>query len=102
MITECKTKTVTEIVDNKVTISCLVSENQDGVDTPTLFRTDMLDKPSTINRISGQEGDLLITHVDSDENVVSLNKDGEMILTLQDDEADKYNVDDNGYLVYNG
>ena len=102
MITECKTKTVTEIVDNKVTISCLVSENQDGVDIPTLFRTDMLDKPSTINRILGQEGELLITHVDSDENVASLNKDGEMILTLQDDEADKYNVDDNGYLVYNG
>ena len=102
MITECKTKTVTEIVDNKVTISCLVSENQNGVDTPTLFRADMLNKPSVINRISGQEGELLITHVDSDENVASLNKDGEMILTLQDDEVDKYSVDDNGYLVYNG
>lgn len=101
MITECKTKTITEIVDNKVTISCLVSENQNSVDTPTLFRADMLNKPSAINRISGQEGELLITHVDSDENVASLNKDGEMILTLQDDEADKYSVDDNGYLVYN-
>ena len=102
MITECSTKTITEVEDNKVKISCICSENQNGIDTPTLFRADILKKPSTINRVSGFEGELLLTHTDSSSNVAEINDRGEMIISLENDDAEKYSLDDKGNLVYNG
>ena len=102
MITECSTKTITEVEDNKVKISCVYSENQNGIDTPTLFRADILNKPSAINRVSGLEGELLLTHTDSSSNVAEINDRGEMIISLENDDAEKYSLDDKGNLVYNG
>lgn len=100
MITECSTKTITEVEGNKVKISCISSENQNGVDTPTLFRADILDKPFVINRVSGLEGELLLTHSDGSSNVAKINDKGEMIISLEDDDASKYSLDDNGNLIY--
>lgn len=102
MITECSTKTITEIDVDKVKISCVSSENQSGVDTPVLFRADMLDKPMVINRASGLEGELLMTHTDDNDNAVEINAIGEMIISLDNDDADKYDLDNNGNLIYNG
>ena len=102
MIIECSTKTITEVEDNKVKISCICSENQNGIDTPTLFRADILKKPSVVNRVSGLEGELLLTHTDSNENVAEINDKGELIISLQNDDVEKYNLDDKGNLIYNG
>jgi hypothetical protein len=99
MTINCNTKTITEIVNNKITISCLSSDNQDGVDIPTLFRADMLTEPKTINKISGSEGELLLTHTDSG-TVAKITTDGELILELEDDDATKYSVNEEGELIY--
>lgn len=102
MITDyCSIKTITEIEGNKVKISCICSEKQDGIDTPTLFRVDMLNKPSIINRIQGLEGELLITHIDSNNNIAEINDKGELIISLDDDDVEKYTLDDKGNLIYN-
>lgn len=102
MITECSTKTITEVEDNKVKISCICSKNQNGIDTPTLFHADIPNKPLVINRVSGLEGELLLIHTDSSGNVAEINDKGEMIISLEDDDAEKYSLDDKGNLVYNG
>ena len=102
MITECSTKTITEVKNNKVKISCICSENQNGVDVPTLFCADMLKTPSAINGISGLEGELLLTHIDSTDNIAQINDNGELIISLEDDDVEKYNLDSNGNLVYDG
>lgn len=102
MITDyCATRTVTEIAEDRVKISCSAQVNQDGIERPTLFRTDILQTPSEINRVSGLEGELLVTHSDSNKDVATLNKDGEMIINLEDDDANKYIVNDKGELIYN-
>jgi hypothetical protein len=100
MTTNCNTKTVTEITDNKIKISCLSADNQDGIDVPTLFRADMLTEPKTINKTSGSEGELLLTHTDSNSTIAKITNDGELILELDDDDAAKYSVNEKGELIY--
>lgn len=102
MITDCSTKTITEINNNRVKISCICSEIQNGIDKPTLFRADMLNNSSTINQVSGLEGELLITHIDSNEDIAEINDMGEMIISLNDDDVEKYELDNKGNLIYNG
>lgn len=100
MIIECGVKTVTEVVDDKVTISAVHSEK--GVDDkPTIFRTDLLTEPKSINKVSGKEGELLLTHIDSSENVGEINENGELIISTTDDNNDNYYLSDNGELIYN-
>jgi hypothetical protein len=101
MITDCNVKTITEIEGDKILISCLSAENQNGVDRPTLFRADILENPKTINTESGVEGELMLTHTDSSSNVGSLSNDGSLTLRLEDDDADKYFIDEDGQLKYN-
>lgn len=100
MITECNVKTVTEIQDNKILISCVSFENQEERDKPTLFRADLLEGSKTINSEGGIEGELLLTHVDSNETVGELDEDGNLIITLNDDDVNEYYVDNDGQLKY--
>lgn len=100
MITNCNVKTITEIKDDKILISCISAENQNGLEHPTLFKTDILDTPKTINNENGVEGELLLTHTDSSENIGELNNKGELILNLQDDNAENYFIDTDGQLKY--
>lgn len=99
MITNCKTKTITEIINGVAKISCVCS--QESVDRPTIFRSDLLDKEKTINKIRGIEGELLLSHTDSAKNIGLVNEIGELIITTNDDDADNYYVDDNQNLMYN-
>ena len=98
MITDCETKTVTEITDGVIQISCVCRES---VDKPTIFRSDLLNEVKTINKTKGVEGELLLTHTDSAENIGLVNEKGELIITTNDDNADNYYVDDNQNLIYN-
>lgn len=100
MIIECGVKTVTEIVGEKVTISAVHSES--GVDDkPIIFRADLLKEPKVINKVSGKEGELLFTHIDSGNNIGEINDNGELIISTEDDNNDSYYLNDRGELIYN-
>ena len=101
MIISCKTKTITEVKDNKITISCFFSENQEGADKPSVFRSDILQKETTVNKISGTEGELLLSHTDSNEVIGKIDQDGNLLMTLDDDDVEKYYVE-NQNLMYDG
>jgi len=99
MITECNVKTTTEVANQKVVISSVYSEQ--GNDKPTLFRTDLLDEEKTINKVSGKEGELLFTHIDSGEDSPGeIDSDGNLTIKLSDDDAGNYSVNKNGNLIY--
>lgn len=101
MITNCRTKTITEVEDNKITISCICSEKQEGVETPSIFHADVLDKDVVVNKIPGVEGELLLTHTDSSNTIGEIDKDGNLLITLDDDDVNKYFVE-NENLMYDG
>lgn len=101
MIIECNVKTITEVDENKITISCISLNNQEsGKDEPTLFKADLLENVKTINKVNGIEGELLLTHNDSNDQIGKLDENGNLILSLDDDDADNYYVNSNGELVY--
>ena len=100
MSQECSTKTITEVVGTSVAIECFSDLNSDGTKTPSLFRADLLDEEKEINSVSGKEGELIITHEDSNETVAEVNDEGELAISLTDDDANKYE-NDNGELIYN-
>lgn len=101
MITNCKTKTITEVEDSRITISCICSENQNDVDKPTVFRSDILKKEVVVNKTYGVEGELFLTHTDNNEVVGEIDKDGNLLMTLDDDDVEKYYVE-NQNLMYDG
>lgn len=98
MTVECKTKTITEIKDNKVKISCL-SSNQNDVDRPTIFRSDILKERMTLNKERGIEGELLLTHTDTNKSIGEIDKSGNLIITLNDDDVNKYRISEQD-LIY--
>lgn len=100
MITNCKTKTITEVEDKKIIISCICSENQNDIDKPTVFRSDVLKKEVVINKTSGVEGELFLTHTDN-KVVGTIDQDGNLLMTLDDDDVEKYYVE-NQNLMYDG
>lgn len=92
---ELDLRTMTEVVNGKITISCEVCEVYDR--NPNIFKADILDKEKIVNKISGIEGELLLSHY-SDESPARINDDGDLIINGED--ADKYHLDNNGNLIY--
>lgn len=94
-MSELDLRTMTEVVNGKITISCEVCEVYDR--NPNIFKADILDKEKTVNKTSGIEGELLLSHY-SDESPAKINDDGDLIINGED--ADKYRLDNNGNLIY--
>ena len=94
-MSELDLRTMTEVVNGKITISCEVCEVYDR--NPNIFKADILDKEKTVNKTSGIEGELLLSHY-SDESPARINDDGDLIINGED--ADKYHLDNNGNLIY--
>lgn len=92
---ELDLRTMTEVVNGKITISCEVCEVYDR--NPNIFKAEILDKEKTVNKTGGIEGELLLSHY-SDENPARINDDGDLIINGED--ADKYHLDNNGNLIY--
>ena len=92
---ELDLRTMTEVVNGKITISCEVCEVYDR--NPNIFKADILDKKKTVNKTSGIQGELLLSHY-SDESPARINDDGDLIINGED--ADKYHLDNNGNLIY--
>ncbi len=92
---ELDLRTMTEVVNGKITISCEVCEVYDR--NPNIFKAEILDKEKIVNKTSGIEGELLLSHY-SDESPARINDDGDLIINGED--ADKYHLDNNGNLIY--
>lgn len=92
---ELDLRTMTEVVNGKITISCEVCEVYDR--NPNIFKAEILDKEKIVNKTSGIEGELLLSH-HSDKNPAMISDDGDLIINGED--ADKYHLDNNGNLIY--
>ena len=92
---ELDLRTMTEVVNGKIIISCEICEIYDR--NPNIFKAEILDKEKIVNKTSGIEGELLLSHY-SDESPAKINDDGDLIINGED--ADKYHLDNNGNLIY--
>lgn len=92
---ELDLRTMTDVVGKKITIFCEVYEVLDR--NPYIFKSEILDKEKTVNKTSGIEGELLLSH-HSDKNPAMISDDGDLIINGED--ADKYHLDNNGNLIY--
>lgn len=101
---ECKVRTITENTDSRIKIVSFACNNQDGIELPTLFNAEILEEVKSKNAVKGKEGELIISHEDSDKIVGELNaKIGEMTISLADDDVNKYRHNtERGELMYDG
>lgn len=94
-MSELDLRTMTDVAGGKITITCEVYEVLDR--NPNIFKSEILDKEKTVNKTSGIEGELLLSH-HSDGNPAIINDNGDLIINGED--ADKYHLDNNGNLIY--
>ena len=97
----------------KITLLPSIDANGDKV-KPTIVETNIIGistpdvEGMLYDGVKGELGDLMVTHIDSSKNAVSLNKQGELLLNLIDDDVNKYtrsredSLTKQGiYLIYN-
>lgn len=96
MIENCDVKTITEVVGENIKISSAFLEIDEK---PTILKADLLQQVKTVNKTDGKEGELIITHRDN-ENIATINDNGDLILSPDSDNVDNYRVNKNGYLIY--
>lgn len=94
-------KTITEVDKNDgvFLISCFSDRNEDGTTTPVIFKSQVLEEPKIIDNISGKEGELMLSH--SGDTVGSLNENGDLIIEVEGDDAERYSKE-NENLIYDG
>ena len=100
MRTQVSVKTITEVEQSSglFLINCFSDMNDDGSTTPSIYKSQVLEKPMIVDNTSGKEGELLLSH--SGETVGSINSDGELIIEPEGDDANKY-VKEQENLTYN-
>lgn len=99
MITEVPTRTTTEVVSNKISISCVPSLNDNGYEKPSIYSSKILEEKTVIDNVNGIEGELIMSSFEEDS--ANINSDGELIISLEKDDVNKYSVDKtNGDLLY--
>lgn len=100
MRTQVSVKTITEVEQSSglFFINCFSDMNDDGSTTPSIYKSQVLEKPMIVDNTSGKEGELLLSH--SGETVGSINSDGELIIEPEGDDANRY-VKEQENLTYN-
>lgn len=99
MITQIPTRTTTEVVDKKVNIICIPSLNDEGLEKPSIYSAKILEEAMTLDDVKGIEGELIISS--TEENSAVINSEGELIISLENDDVNKYSIDKtNGDLTY--
>lgn len=100
MRTQVSVKTITEVEQSSglFLIDCFSDMNDDGSTTPSIYKSQVLEKPMIVDNTSGKEGELLLSH--SGETVGSINSDGELIIEPEGDDANRY-VKEQENLTYN-
>lgn len=98
---DVSTKTITEVEQDSglFNIHCFSDMNEDGTTTPSIYKSQILDKRMIIDNESGVEGELMLSHIG--ESVGELNKkNGELTIRPEGDDAEKYDKEDEN-LIYN-
>lgn len=90
MDTQVSVKTITEVEKSSglFTICCFSDMNEDGTFTPSIYKSQVLEKQMIIDNTSGKEGDLMLSH--SGDTVGDINNLGELVIEPENDYADKY------------
>lgn len=100
MRTQVSVKTITEVEQSSglFLINCFSDMNDDGSITPSIYKSQVLEKPMIIDNTSGKEGELMLSH--SGDTVGNINADGELIIEPQGDDPNKYEKEQEN-LIYN-
>lgn len=90
MRTQVSVKTITEVEQSSglFLINCFSDMNEDGSTTPSIYKSQVLEKPMIVDNTSGKEGELMLSH--SGDNVGSINNNGELVIEPEGDDANKY------------
>lgn len=90
----CKIRTITENTSSRISVRCYATSAQEGIERPTIFNSQILeDSQHVINGVKGKEGELILTHEDSNKEIAFINTNGELILQPIDDNAERYSLD---------
>jgi len=93
-------KTLTETKGTQAMITCFSDMNDDGTTTPSIVKAEVLKEVKEVNAVEGKEGELIVS---GDETYFgNLNENGELVLDLENDDPEKYSLNNNGELEYNG
>lgn len=100
MRTEVNVKTITEVEKESgmFLISAFSDMNEDGSTTPSVYKSRVLDDEKIIDNTEGKEGELMLSYQGN--TVGEINGNGELILTPDGDDANKYEKQ-NENLIYN-
>lgn len=94
MTTTVPTRTITEVKSisrENLLIQCLPSLQDDGTNNPEIYRSSVLEVPSSIDNVNGIEGELILSTEDKSSGKIDNN--GELIISVNEDNPDKYSVD---------
>lgn len=93
-------KVITEVSKNSgnFTIHCFSDMLEDGTTRPSVFKAQLPTEPKIIDNVDVKEGELALTY--KGETVGELNVNGELIIHPDNDDANKYSVQ-NQDLIYN-
>lgn len=100
MRTQVSVKTITEVEQDTgvFLINCFSDMNEDGTTTPSIYKSQLLDKEKIIDNTSGKEGELMLSH--SGSTVGDINNDGQLVINVEGDDANKYDKEQEN-LIYN-
>lgn len=100
MRTQVSVKTITEVEQSSglFIINCFSDMNEDGSTTPSVYKSQVLDKTMVIDNTAGKEGELMLSH--SGSTVGNINGKGELIIEPEGDDANKYEKEQEN-LTYN-
>lgn len=100
MTIQVPTRTTTEVVNDKISITCVPSLNDEGNDRPpSIYSSKILEERTSVDNVEGVEGELIISSTEEDS--ARINSDGELIISLNNDDVNKYSVDETkGDLLY--
>lgn len=100
MRTQVSVKTITEVEQSSglFIINCFSDMNEDGSTTPSVYKSQVLDKTMVIDNTYGKEGELMLSH--SGSTAGNINSKGELIIEPEGDDANKYEKEQEN-LTYN-
>lgn len=90
MRTQVSVKTITEVEQSSglFLINCFSDMNEDGSTTPSIYKSQVLEKPMIVDNTSGKEGELMLSY--SGTTVGNINSNGELVIEPDGDDATKY------------
>ena len=97
---EVSVKVTTEIskASGDFLIHCFSDENEDGTTRPSIFKSQVPIETKIVDNVEVKEGELALSYKGGD--CGELNPDGELIIYPEDDDADRYEIQDQN-LMYN-